>query len=339
MPETNRIEYKRELTAKVDIEKEVIAFLNYPEGGVVYIGITNDAMVVGVQDVDGDMLKIKDRIKHNIQPSCLGLFDVVAEQKEGKDIIKIIVASGYEKPYFKRKYGMSEKGCFVRLGTAVEPMPQKQIDTLYASRTRNSISKIIAPRQDLHFEQLRIYYQEQNKPLNKQFKTNLEIIITDSQFNYVGYLLADTNNTSIKVAKYKAKNRIDLVESNEYGYNSLVKACKNVLGKIELENKTATEITSKNRKETRLWHPIAIKEAIINAFVHNDFTKEAPPKFELFEDRIEITSSGGLPSGLSQTEFFEGFSIPRNKELIRVFKDLNLVEQLGSGIPRIILEL
>ena len=79
-----------------------------------------------------------------------------------------------------------------------------------------------------------------------------------------------------------------------------------------------------------------MREAIINAFVHNDYTNEITPKFEIFADRIEITSAGGLPEGLSKQEFFEGFSVPRNKELMRIFKDLELVEQLGSGIPRIL---
>ena len=70
--------------------------------------------------------------------------------------------------------------------------------------------------------------------------------------------------------------------------------------------------------------------------MHNDYSKEVSPKFELFSDRIEITSAGGLPEGLNEIEFFEGFSVPRNKQLIRVYKDLKLVEQLGSGIPRIL---
>ncbi len=84
------------------------------------------------------------------------------------------------------------------------------------------------------------------------------------------------------------------------------------------------------------YYTIALREAIINAFVHNDFTGEVPPKFEIFPDRIEITSAGGLPEGLSQKEFFEGYSVPRNKELMRVFKDIGMVEQLGSGVPRIL---
>lgn len=73
------------------------------------------------------MLKIKDRIKNNIAPSAMGLFDVVTEERDGHDIIKVIVASGSEKPYFKKKYGMTEKGCYIRIGSAAEPMPQKMI--------------------------------------------------------------------------------------------------------------------------------------------------------------------------------------------------------------------
>ncbi|MUP45853.1 transcriptional regulator [Gramella sp. BOM4] len=334
MPETNRIEYKRELSE--GLEKEVVAFLNYREGGIIYIGIDKEGRTVGVQDADSNQLKIKDRLKNNIRPSALGLFDIVSEEKDGKEILKVIVASGSEKPYHLKKYGMSEKGCFIRLGSAAEPMSQKLIEELFASRTRNSIGKIKAHRQDLNFEQLHIYYQEKQKPLNKQFRKNLELTTTEGDLNYAAYLLADENNLSVKVAKYKGDTRVDLMESNEYGYCSLVKATKSVLDKISLENRTITQITQKERKEHRLWNAIALREAIINAFVHNDYTREIAPKFEIFNDRIEITSAGSLPDGLSKNEFFEGFSIPRNKELMRIYKDLDLVEQLGSGIPRIL---
>jgi predicted HTH transcriptional regulator len=115
-----------------------------------------------------------------------------------------------------------------------------------------------------------------------------------------------------------------------------VKATKQVLDKIELENKTLAKITSKERIEKRLWNPVALREATINAIVHNDYTSEVPPKFEFFDDRIEITSFGSLPQGMTEKEFFEGYSIPRNKELMRVFRDLDLVEHLGSGVPRIL---
>ena len=334
MTETNRIEFKQELTE--NLEKEVIAFLNYREGGLIYIGIDKQGKTIGIADSDGDQLKIKDRLKHNISPSCMGLFDVVSEKKDGFDIIKVIVASGSEKPYFLRKFGMTEKGTFIRIGSASEPMSQKIIDDFFAKRTRNSISKIKSNRQDLSFEQLKIYYEGIDRKLNDKFAQSLELLNEDGYLNYVAYLLADHNGTSIKVAKYKGLNRVNLVENNEYGYCSLIKATKQVLDKLELENKTRSKITYKERENQRLWNPIALREAVINAIIHNDYTNEVPPKFELFDDRIEITSAGGLPDSLNQDEFFEGVSIPRNKELMRIFKDLDMVEQLGSGVPRIL---
>jgi predicted HTH transcriptional regulator len=231
---------------------------------------------------------------------------------------------------------MSEKGSFFRNGTAADPMPQKMIDELFSKRTKNSLGKIKSSRQNLSFEQLKIYYQEKGKPLNEQFATNLELLDESGNYNYVAYLMADSNGTSIKVAKYKGINRVNLEENPDFGYESLIKSAKSVLDKIEIENKFITEITSHERSDKRYWSPIALREAILNAFVHNDYATEVPPKFEFFEDRIEITSTGGLPLGLSEKEFFEGYSVPRNKEIMRIFKDVGLVEQLGSGVPRIL---
>ncbi len=175
MSETNRIEYKRELTSALDIEKEVVAFLNYKEGGYIYIGIDKDGSTVGVNDVDDCMLRLKDRIKHNISPSAMGLFDIAEKQRDGHSIIKVTIASGIEKPYFKTKYGMTPRGAYMRTGTSAEPMPQEQIDRLFAMRTRNSIGRMISNRQDLSFEQLRIYYDERDKRLNDNFKRTLEL--------------------------------------------------------------------------------------------------------------------------------------------------------------------
>lgn len=336
MSETNRIEYKQELTPELDIEKEVIAFLNYKKGGYIYIGIDKDGDVIGVDDVDGCMLKLKDRIKHNISPSAMGLFDIAEEQREGRSIIKITVASGIEKPYFKTKYGMTPRGAYLRVGTSAEPMPQEQIDRLFAMRTRNSIGRIVSNRQDLTFEQLRIYYDEHGKRLTDNFKRTLELLTEDGKHNYVAYLLADENGNSIKVAKYSSLDRCDLVENNEYGYCSLIKATKSVLAKLDIENKVAATITPVERIETPLWNKVALREAVINAIVHNDYSFEVPPKFEIFPDRLEITSAGRLPESLSREEFFSGISIPRNKELMRIYRDVELVESLGSGIPRIL---
>ncbi len=78
-----------------------------------------------------------------------------------------------------------------------------------------------------------------------------------------------------------------------------------------------------------------MREAVINAIVHSDFFEEIPPVFEIFNDKMIFTSYGGL-LGQSKEDFFSCSSMPRNRELMRVFKDVGLVEQLGSGMSRIL---
>ena len=332
--ESQHLEYKREVTDT--LEREVVGFLNSREGGRILIGMDDAGTLLGLPDPDGDQLKIKDRLKQNIQPSCLGLFDVLIDTSEGQTWIKLLVASGSEKPYYLRKQGMSPRGCFLRIGSATEPMTERQIETFFAKRTRNSISRIVSPRQDLKFSQLKIYYEAKGREPNAQFLKNLELYTEDDRYNYAAYLLADINNTSIKVAKYAGTDRVDLIENEEYGNCCLVKATKQVLDKLDLENRTLTRITPKERQEIRLLDPVALREAVINAIIHNDYSYEGVPKFELFADRLEITSTGSIPQGLSEAEFFDGCSMPRNKELMRIFRDLDMVEYLGSGMPRIL---
>ena len=197
---------------------------------------------------------------------------------------------------------------------------------------------ITSPRQDLTFAQLKIYYQERGLELNEKFANSLELLTPDGKFNYVAYLLADENGISIKVAKYAGTDKVDLIENEEYGYCSLIKATHQVLEKLKIENITRAKVTNTKRVEKNLVEPIPMREAVINAIVHSDFSREIPPVFEIFSDKMVFTSYGGLIPGQSKEDFFSCSSMPRNRELMRVFKDVGLVEQLGSGMSRILKE-
>ena len=216
-------------------------------------------------------------------------------------------------------------------------MTREQIEDLYSHRVRNSLRNIRSPRKNLTFRQLHIYYETQGLKLNEHFMENLDLLTDTGEPNYVAYLLADENSTSIKVAKYAGTDRDILIANNELGYCSLLKATDNVLDKLHVENNVSSEITYKRRIDSPMWDERAMREIVINAIVHNDYyTNEVPPKFEIFSDRIEITSAGRLPIGMTKEEFFSGISSPRNKELMRVFRDVDMVEALGSGMKRIL---
>ena len=331
--ENKRTEYKRMLND--DFEKKVVGYLNAKEGGHIYIGIEDDGTTYDVGDTDDIQKRVVQRLSTNILPSTLGLYDVDVEARDGKNIIHITIASGAQKPYYIAQYGMSPKGCFIRAGSACMPMTVEMIEEMRNRRTVNMLSEIASRRTDLTFEQLKIYYQEKKKPLNDRFMTTLNLLTADGKPNYVAYLLADENGNPMQVAKFRGTNKADLAENYEYGYCSLLRALDRMLEKVNTENTIKADIHFFGRKETPLLDKNALKEVVINAVVHNDYSTEYSPQIIFYSDRVEIISWGRLPIGVSEDDFFDGASRPRNIELMRIFKDLDIVERLGTGIEKI----
>ena len=210
------------------------------------------------------------------------------------------------------------------------------IDEMYSRRVKTSLKELESPRQDLTFRQLKIYYEENGMKLNDNFAKNLNLLTSDGKYNYNAFLLADENNISIKLVKYLGTNKMELIENHEYGYCCIITATHRILERLVAENTVYAKIEYNGRKEVEMIDSKALKEAVINAIVHSDYTYNTSPIVELYSDRIEITSGGGLPQELSQEEFLEGVTAPRNKELIRVFKDVDLIENIGSGVLRIL---
>lgn len=329
-----RNEFKIKLTDK--FEEEVISFLN-TNGGNIYIGVNDKGNIIGINsNIDLLQRTIKDRIKDNIMPSTLGLYDVIVLEKDNKKYIKVIIARGNERPYYLKGMGMTPDSCFIRVGSSIQSMTNEMINNEFSKRTRNSLKNIVSPKQDLTFSQLKIYYEEKGFNINNNFLKQLDLYTDDGKYNYNAYLLADNNSISIRFGKYDGTNSVNLIENEDFGNCSIIKATKNILNKLEIENKTFTKIEYPERKEIKMYDYTAVREAVVNAIVHNDWSNEHSPKFEIFNDRLVISSNGGIQDNTTKEEFLEGFSLPKNKELMKVFNDLNLVEQMGTGIIRIL---
>lgn len=112
--ESSQVEFKQELTDA--LEKTVVAFLNSPFGGVIYFGVAGDGTIYGISNSDDLQLKIGGRLRDNILPSCREFFRLETIKEKDKTIIALIIESGLETPYYISKYGMSLRGCFVRIG-------------------------------------------------------------------------------------------------------------------------------------------------------------------------------------------------------------------------------
>lgn len=333
MIETNNVELKRELNDK--FEKEVVSFLN-SKGGHIFIGINDDGSTYGVDNSDELQLIIKDRIKDKIAPSPIGFFEIISEERDNKNILHIIIASGNEKPYYLKKYGMCPQGTFGRIGSSCVQLTEKQIFDLYSKRTRTSLINIISPIQDLTFTQLRIYYDEIGYQFTSNTYKQFHLQLETGEYNYLAYLLSDQNALVFNVGKFKGNNVVELEEIKSYSNQSLIKTTNEIVDYIDKQNKTFTTITSSKRKEEKLFDSIAMREALINALVHSDYTYENTPTFRIFDDHIDIISVGGIPEGLEQEEFLSGYMSPKNPQLMKIFRDLGFVEHMGTGIIRIL---
>ncbi len=329
------VEYKRELTD--DLEKEVAAFLN-ASGGELFIGMDDDGGVYGIPEPDSTALAVIDRIKNNILPATLGLFNVEVKHDEHTPFIFLTIAQGLEKPYYLKKYGMSPKGCYTRIGSQSSPMTLKLIAELRSQRVAHTLSNALSPNQHLSFTQLKIYYAEKGFDTGGEFfLRNLGLLTDDGRYNYAAYLMADNNGNSMKVARFRGTKKLDILERNEYGRSCLIKSTYQILDKLEVINSTIVRVGgAAARREFRLVEKDALREAVLNAILHNDYIHGSYPVVEVYDDRIDVVSSGGLPVGMTEDEFFAGRSHPRNRELMRIFSDMDLCEQLGSGMKKIL---
>ena len=134
--------------------------------------------------------------------------------------------------------------------------------------------------------------------------------------------MSDNNGTSIKVARFNGTEKLDIAERNEFGRCCLIKSAIYVLEKMVVANPTVVRVGDMaRRKEIKLVDSDALREVILNAIIHNDYINGSFPIFEIYDDRIEVISSGGLPIGLSEDDFLKGV-------LCRVIENLSVSFQI-----------
>ncbi len=148
-------------------------------------------------------------------------------------------------------------------------------------------------------------------------------------------LLSDRNNIPFTFVKFKGINKAAISERNDYGYGCILTTYDKIKNRLQAENISVSDTTVRPRKDVCLFDYDCVNGAVLNALVHNDWTI-TEPQISMFQDRIEILSHGGLPSGMTKKQFFDGISKPRNVTLMRIFLNMGLTEHTGHGIPMIV---
>lgn len=333
--ESETLELKKEYTD--NIVKEIVSFLN-GNGGTILIGINDDGTIVGVEKIDNVLRKISDIITNQIEPNPQDEINSELKFVEGKTIVAINIKKGQKHIYCQKKYGFSTAGCTIRIGTTCKEMTQEQIKTRYEGKFVDSefILKKRSSLKELSFRELKIYYSEKGYHLDdKSFEANLNLKNEKGEYNLLAELLADKNNIPFIFVKFKGKNKASISERSDYGYGCILSTYVKIKNRLKAENITISDTTVRPRKDVSLFDFDCVDEAVLNALVHNDWTI-TEPQISMFSDRIEVLSHGGLPTGMTKEQFFEGISRPRNTTLMRIFLNMDLTEHTGHGVPTIV---
>ena len=165
------------------LTKEIVSFLN-THLGTIYIGITNEGKIIGVQNLDETLRKISDIITDQILPNPQSYIKVVSKEINEKEIIQIEVKKG-NALYYIRKYGRSTKGCYMRIGSSCKSMTEEQIENLYSSyillpeKQMNDISVL---RNDFTFVKFKNYLTAKGIHYNEfNFLNNFSLITSDGK--------------------------------------------------------------------------------------------------------------------------------------------------------------
>ncbi|MDR1690659.1 MAG: putative DNA binding domain-containing protein [Candidatus Methanoplasma sp.] len=344
--ESNRLEFKKMLPkdAKKYV-KSAVAFSN-SQGGKIIFGVTDEGRISGLE---GDLLAVRDSIVDEISNRCTPQIfpNSYISTIDQKGIVVVDIAPGAKRPYYVTTEGM-ENGTYIRIDASTRLAGPDIIRDLMMEGSNKSfdiLDHIDENEKGLSMEsvnELCLFLSE---------KSNRKILITDlvnlkvlrkTEGGYVpsrAFMLLTENpydHARIQCARFIGPHEVEFADRQEYT-GSIIKQVDDAVEFVMSHTFLAAEIKGVYRKDVPEVPPEAVRELVTNAVVHRSYSMENSPIFvAVFDNRIEITSPGFMPFGITIDSAMSGHSNPRNKVIAGFFRAANLTEGWGSGIRRCI---
>lgn len=324
MRENKRLEYKENMESGTFL-KTISAYANYG-GGKIIFGIADDGTVKGISKPEEACLNLENKINDSIKP----VPEYSIEIGEDSTII-LSVCEGPYKPYlYKGK-------AYKRYDSAATEVDRLEYGRLILEGQNQSYEELPSSMQELTFDRLEEELKESLgiTSLNEDILKTLELYSEKRGFNNAAALLADRNQfPGIDMIRF-GSSIDEIMDRATFEHMSVLAQLSSCIEMFQTYYQYE-KIEGVERKQIDKIPEKAFREAIANALVHRAWDVRASIKISMFEDRIEISSPGGLPAGIGREEYLNGqISVLRNPILGNVFFRLKYIEKFGTGIMRI----
>jgi len=340
--EGKTLEFKRDLSSAEKVMRTLVAFAN-GAGGRLLIGVEDGSRkVLGVLDAVKTEEQLANLISDRIEPRLIPEIHVIPWRT--KCVLAVEVFPSPSRPHYVKSLGFPV-GVYVRVGSTnrqadaeavaelqrivrgrsfdEEPMPElnsEAIDFRAASECFAPVRRLT--RRELHSLQLTAPHQGR------------EVATVGGVLLFGMDRLRHFPDAYLRAGYFQGTDKsliLDSANIDDFPALAVEKAIRFV------QRNTRHSLKVKNLRHQEVWEfpVVALREAIINALVHADYAQRGSPlRLAVFSDRVEIDNPGNLPPGLTIGDIRRGVSKLRNRVIGRVFHELKLIEQWGSGIQR-----
>ena len=340
-PEGKDLEFKRDLSSPARVLCTVVAFAN-TAGGTILIGVEDrTAHVRGVRNPLDVEERAANLISDSIRPRLLPDLQILPFRN--LQVLAVHVHPSPARPHFI----VREAGTYVRVGSTNRLADGSLINEMQRFAAGDSFDEQPLPALDSEAIDFRAA-SEFFAPARKLTRRNLETLrlVTPHQGRLVptvgGVLLFGVDrlvhfpDAWIQAGRFAGIDRAAILDHAELK-TPLVRAIEDAVAFVGKHALHGASIGPVRRKERWNLPPAAVREAIVNAVAHADYSQRgAPIRVAIFDDRLEVENPGLLPFGLTLDDLPLGISKLRNRTIGRVFHELGLVEQWGSGIQRML---
>ena len=344
--EGKTLEFKRDISSPRNMLKTLVAFAN-TAGGRIIIGVADKTReLIGIDNPLDEEERLCNLIADSISPRLVP--NVEMTTVDSKTLLVVEVFLSNSRPHCLRAEG-PETGVYVRIGSTNRQADRELIGELL--RTVEGVSFDQLPMPELSIDDLDIEAAQTAfgtiQELDEHALLTLKLL-TPHQHKLVptrgAVLLFGRQRTQhfsdawIQCGRFFGTEKMDIFDHTDIDI-PLPQAVDEIMLFLKKHAYRGADLSEVRRKD--VWSiPLGIlREVIINALVHSDYSQRgAPIRVVFLDDRIEVESMGILLPGLTIEEMKQGASRIRNPVIARVFKELGLIEQWGTGVRRIFAE-